>query len=236
MPIIESVHVDDPITQGDVLQNVPLHRTLIADSEPRSVQSKSPLCMVISRPCGIAHKDDLLVAEIEKYDQSVPKGVESFAEALDYLQTQRDGTSSPDRFYLGEIPGKDGRYVARLDALFTLSVKDKANLLGFRIAGLNPDFQRDLHLRVFSAIASLGFDDVDWLPTADLEFLKTIGEGELAKLKSLAAAERASKAKQDFGSNRFDEKELFKLDRSIESLQAAMEPYMSKLSDRQAQK
>jgi hypothetical protein len=38
MPIIESVHVDDPITQGDVLQNVPLHRTLIADSEPKSVQ------------------------------------------------------------------------------------------------------------------------------------------------------------------------------------------------------
>jgi hypothetical protein len=235
MPIIESVHVEMPISQGDVLQQVPLHRTSIGDGEPHNVPSMSPLCMVISRPCGIAHKNDLLVAEIVKYDQSVPKGVESFVQALDYLKTQRDGTSSPDRFYLGEIPGKDGRYVARLDAIFTLSVKDKSKLLGHRIAGLNQNFQRDLHLRVFNAIASLGFDDIDWLPTADLEFLKAIGEGELAKLNSLAASERANKAKQDFGSNRFDEKELAKLERSIESLQAAMEPYTLKLHERQVQ-
>ncbi len=121
MPIIESVQAENPITQGDVLQNVPLHRTSIADGATKSVQSKSPLCMVISRPCSIVHKPDLLVAEIVKYNQSVPKGVDSFELALDFLRTQRDGVSSPDCFYLGEIPGYDGRFVARLDALFTLS-------------------------------------------------------------------------------------------------------------------
>lgn len=89
----------------------------------------SPLCMVISRPCGIAHKDDLLVAEIVKYDQSVPKGVESFEQALDFLVAQRDGIVSPDRFYLGEIPGREGRFVARLDSLFTLSVGDKGKTI-----------------------------------------------------------------------------------------------------------
>ena len=192
--------------------------------------------MVISRPCGIAHKDDLLVAEIVKYDQSVPKGVESFEHALDFLRAQRDGIGSPDRFYLGEIPGKDGRFVARLDSLFTVSVKDKSKLLGFRIAGLNSDFQRDLHLRVFNAIASLGFDDVEWLPTSDLEFLKTIGEGELANLRNLEATEKSNKAKQDFGANKFDEKKLANLERDIAKLEASMAPYLSKLADRHAKK
>lgn len=233
MPIIESIDAETPITQGDILQHVPLHRTSIADGEPKSLQSKSPLCMVISRPCSIAHKHDLLVAEIAKYNQHVPKGVETFEQALDFLTTQRDGVGSPDCFYLGEIPGQEGRFVARLDALFTLYVKDKTKLLDFRIAGLNAEFQRDLHLRVFNAIASLGFDDVDWLPTSDLEFLKKIGDGELAKLESLAADERASKARQDFGSNKFSEKKLTELEQSIATLHTAMEPYLFKLSHRQ---
>lgn len=235
MPIIESVNADNPITQGDVLQNVPLHRTLIADGDPKSQQSKSPLCMVISRPCGIAHKQDLLVAEIVKYNQSVPKGVDTFKQALDFLKTQRDGVVSPDCFYLGEIPNHEGRFVARLDALFTLTVADKSKLLDYRIAALNSDFQRDLHLRVFNAIASLGFDDVDWLPTSDLDFLKQIGDRELANLNSQASDERANKARQEFSSGNFSEKKLNELVQSIALLESAMKPYMSKLSERQTQ-
>lgn len=233
MPIIESCHAKNPITQGDVLQHVPLHRTLIAEGEPKSVQSKSPLCMVISRPCGIAHKQDLLVAEIVKYNQSVPKGVETFKHALDFLRTQRDGVGSPDCFYLGEIPNNEGRFVARLDALFTLSVTDNSKLLDYRIATLNADFQRDLHLRVFNAIASLGFDDVDWLPTSDLEFLKQIGDRELANLNSQAADERAAKARQEFSSSNFSAKKLNELEQSFASLGSAMEPYVAKLAERQ---
>jgi hypothetical protein len=232
MPIIEPVHADAPIAQGDVLCEVPLHRTLIADGDPRNERSKSPLCMVISRPCNLMHKSDLLVAEIAKYSRSVPKDVCRFDQALDFLKTQRDGIASPDCFYLGEIPGRDGRFVAKLDALFTLSVPDKRNLLKYRIASLNLDFQRDLHLRVFNAIASLGFDDVDWLPTSDLEFLKQIGEGELADLESQAADERAVKARQEFNSSKFSDKKLAELEQSISSLRAVMEPYLAKLSER----
>jgi len=236
MPIIESCHADNPITQGDVLQNVLLHRTLIADSDPKSVQSKSPLCMVISRPCGIAHKQDLLVAEIVKYNQSVPKGVETFKQALDFLRTQRDGVGSPDCFYLGEIPNHEGRFVARLDALFTLAIADKSKLLNYRIAALNVDFQRDLHLRVFNAIASLGFDDVDWLPTSDLKFLRQIGDRELADLNSQASDERATKARQEFSSSNFSDKKLNELEQSVASLESAMRPYVAMLAERQAQK
>lgn len=101
---------------------------------------------------------------------------------------------------------------------------------------MNSDFQRDLHLRVFNAIASLGFDVVEWLPTADLEFLKTIGDGELAILRNLAAAEKSNKAKQDFGSNRFDDKKLTSLERDIAKLEASMAPYLSKLAERHAKK
>jgi len=233
MPIIEPADVQTAVNQGDVLSKVPLHRTVIADGEPKSVPSKSPLCMVISRPCNLAHKQDILVAEIVKFNESVPREVEKFSQALDFLRTQRDGGGTPDCFYLGKIPGHEGRFVARLDALFTLSVKEKTKLLHHRIASLNPDFQRDLHLRVFNAIASLGFDDVDWLPTSDLEFLKQIGERELANLDSQAADERATKARQDFGSNKFNDKTLTGLEQRIASLRSEMEPYLTKLSERQ---
>ncbi len=65
---------------------------------------------------------------------------------------------------------------------------------------------------------------MDWLPTSDLEFLKQIGDRELANLDSQAADERAAKARQDFGSNKFSDKTLIGLEQRIASLRAEMEP------------
>lgn len=235
MPIIEPPDEGAAMAQGDVLFQVPLHRTLLSEGEPESKKSKSPLCLVISRPCNLAHKTDVLVAEIVKFDQSVPRGIERFDQALDFLKTQRDGVGSPDCFYLGEILGQDGRFLAKLDALFTIAAKDPSHLLKHRVASINPAFQRDLHIRVFNAVASLGFDDVDWLPTSDLVLLKTIGEGELAKLESDRASELAGQARQEFGSKPFADKKLKEVEASIAKLEGDMKPYLDQLEHRKAQ-
>lgn len=206
MPILEPPNPNAPLTQGDVLKEVLLHTTSKKWDENggRAESRDTQLSLVISRPCVAAHKSHVVVAAIRCRNERHPKDVNSFQQIRDFLTSIRDGTSSPDRFYLGQIPGQAvGRYYAELDSLHTIgvpSVNERTEILQkHRVATLTVEFQRDLHLRLFRSFASMGFDDDAWFADQDLEWVVSAGQSELsqidaeiAKLTAIAAGDVAS--------------------------------------------
>ena len=175
MPIIEPLFDRNAhLSQGDILKGVSLFLTTKTwDEGGGGKKTDHSLCLVVSRPCVAAHKEKIIVAAIERYKNKRPDQFESRVEARYYYEDIRDGFSAPDQFYLGQIPGYDGSFCARLDSLHTIQIpvdsQAKAEFASrFRIAVLSADFCRDLHLRVFRAIASLGFDDHRWFATDEL--------------------------------------------------------------------
>lgn len=190
MPIIEPAIPERPLSQGDVLKGVALFTTkdswAEAGGEPKRTTHK--LCLVISRPCVVGHKPNALVAAIEKMADNVPGDVKTFADVRDFLTDLRDGSDSPDVFYLGQVPGFDGRFAARLDSLHTVQIPEEANQRNFtdqkRIGRLNEDFVRDLHVRLFRAFGTLGFDDHRWMSTQDLGWLVARGRQEIHEARA----------------------------------------------------
>jgi len=236
MPILEIAIAASPLTQGDVLKGVDLFRTQIGETEAVHERSKAPFCMVLSRPCAVRHKAGILVAEISKYSQSVPKEVDTLLYVERFLRSLRNGGDSPDRFYLGEIPGEKGRFIANLDAVFTVCATEQSVLASKRIAALNRDFQRDLHVRLFNSVASLGFDDVDWLTDNDLDLVLTVGRRELSILGSQLADADAASARQAFGGQRSDESVRDKLRKQIDELEKSLAPYIKRRDERAAER
>ena len=84
----------------------------------------------------------------------------------------RDGSLSPDRFYLGPLPGTEQRLVAQLDAAATLELPEPPSLQEWlaeaRVATLEGDARRALSTRIYWAFARVGFDDHEWLPDPEL--------------------------------------------------------------------
>ena len=235
MPIIEIAHPDAPLSQGDVLSGLVLYET----DSAKDTHAKSPakFCLVLSRPCVAAHKQVITVAAIAKYAPNVPKDIETFEDRLAFLTEMRDGTESPDVFYLGQIPSLEGRYCARLDQVHSIKLPpsdpDSPFLAKHRIASLNSEFQRDLHLRVFRAFASLGFDDYKWFSDADLSLLVRFGEADLDRLKNNVGMQVKKEARQDLLSAPFGRKDLNEAEVKLAALQQAMEPYRLELARRQ---
>jgi hypothetical protein len=184
MPIIEVPSKDSPLTQGDIFKDL----TFFATSEDvwtggaKPIQRKVAGALIISRPCAIEHKNSVMVAEIEKYNELKPSDCKTFNDALDFLTDYRDGLDTPDRFYLGQIPALGaGRFRAKLDFVHTALIpKDRAKLQECRIGRLSIEFARDLHIRLFRSFASLGFDDQRWFADADLDWLLSMGNMDLA--------------------------------------------------------
>src|SRR5947209_7123743 len=118
MPIIEPPDPQLPLSQGDVLKGVALFITRETWAEAGGEYKKTShrLCLVISRPCVVGHKPNAVVAAVEKMEDNVPRDVETFKDILDFLTDLRDAPDSPDVFYLGQVPGFDGRFGARLDS------------------------------------------------------------------------------------------------------------------------
>ena len=200
MPIVLPVFDPNaPLSQGDILKGVPLFNTgKPGTAAPGAVQYKAPYCLVISRPCVTAHKDRVVVAAVERLAKSRPI-FEDFDEAKEYYEDIRDGKSSPDVFYLGQLDGEQGSFCARLDALHTIELPTESDparqafITATRVACLDTSFARDLHQRLFRAFASLGFDDQGWYSTDDLKVLVTLGEVAIARahaehLEALARA------------------------------------------------
>jgi len=240
MPIIEPPSDSQQLLQGDVLQGVRLYATgrSWADDGGTSRQSSHKFCLVLSRPCVAQHKKTVIVAAIEKYDDKVPKDVDSFTKVCAFLTAMRDGVGSPDRFYLGQLPGKQGRFCARLDALHCIEVpSEQQELSPFlrkrRIGTLNIDFVRDLHLRVFAAFASLGFNEESWLPDDDLNWLVKIAEQEVKEAELELQKARAEKAGRDAEGKQYAEGKIRQLEARVASLQNQIQPYANEKSLRE---
>lgn len=114
MPIVEPTSPSSALTQGDILRGVTLFSTKECWNEKSGEVAKAPfkLCLIISRPCNASHKPHIIVAGVEKYPDDMPREIDTFSKVLDFMIGARDGTSSPDVFYLGHLPGLSGRYCA----------------------------------------------------------------------------------------------------------------------------
>jgi len=204
MPILKEPSHDAPLTQVDILKGLALFATEANWEEDGGshYRVKSPLCMVISRPCAAIHRPQILVAEIEKIQAPLPKDLNTLEKVRRALEELRDGLGSPDRFYLGqEIPSfsVQGRFFARLDSMHTVKVPSSGKLAEFlrihRTATLAEEFRRDLHRRIFSSVATLGFDDHGWYPSQDLEWVIAVGKKELSEIEAQISAKEAEMKK-----------------------------------------
>ncbi len=191
MPIIEPVaNQTAPLSQGDILKGVSLFVTHEpwGDDGGGGRKTEHPLGLVLSRPCAAAHRNRVVVAAIEKY-KNPPPDFEDFDNAHEFFKEIRDGHTTLDLFYLGQVPGYEGSFCARFDSLHTIRIpSDQATMSTFlatrRIGVLNIDFARDLHLRIFRAFASLGFDDHAWFSTDDLRTLIMAADRDLRRLEA----------------------------------------------------
>ncbi len=202
MPIIEPPIPERPLAQGDILRGVALFLTKDSWTEAGGEHHKAPhrLCLIISRPCVVGHKPNAVVAAIEKMKDNVPDAVKTFEDIRDFLTDLRDGSGSPDVFYLGQVPGFDGRFGARLDFVHTIQIPDEADQRAFtdqkRIGRLHEDFIRDLHTRIFRAFSTLGFDDYRWMSTQDLIWLVARGRQEVLDAEAALQSGRTARAQQ----------------------------------------
>jgi hypothetical protein len=232
MPIIEVPEPRSPLSQGDILKDLDLFLTADGWGEKGGRPEKSPyhLCLVLSRPCVIEHKNTVIVASVEKLKDSPPRDANNFEAVLSFLTRLRDGPESPDVFYLGQIPGMSGRFAARFDLVHTIRLPpDGPERQSFvdanRIAVLNHEFVRDLHVRLFRAVATLGFDDHRWLSDSDLEWLVDSGRADLLKAQSKTQELRAKKSSLQAQGGRFEPKELDAAEEAEQALRESLRPY-----------
>jgi hypothetical protein len=152
----------------------------------------------------VGHKPHAIVAAVERYADRVPRDVETFDDIREFLTDLRDGT---DSLHTVELPEGD-------EALHPF-IQQK------RIGRLNIDFARDLHLRIFRAFASLGFDDHRWMSTEDLRWLVSRGRSEKTSAETaLRDAETALHAAQAQGFKNPNERQH--LERTVAAAQEAL--------------
>jgi hypothetical protein len=244
MPILIEASPNAPITQGDILSGLALFATEENWGETgSSYKVKSPLCMVVSRPCAVLHKRQIIVAAIERVVVPLPRDMKTVETVRQFLEELRDGGGSPDRFYLGQqIPNfrKEGRFFARLDSLHTVKVPPSEQLAELlrvhRIATLADDFRRDLHRRVFSAFATLGFDDFGWYPNQDLDWIIAVAEQEVSSLERDIKEKEAQISKNiaagEGSKNQGLNSEVDKLRGNLTEVRARVEPFKAERAKR----
>jgi len=212
------------LEQGDVLADI---QTFVADytsSEPAPVLDEG-IVLVVSRPCNALRAKRVVVAEVVKRSLSGLKGAETLRQFKDFFVAVRDGDGTPDTFYLGELePGND-RYFAKLDSLRTIQIPDDDKgrqefIKSHRRFKLNPEFARDLHVRLFKAFASLGFDDDAWWTNSDLDLVARKGEAEVAALRAVV---QGLEAQQDvLKTSDGSKKELKQLEEQLKEKRPAL--------------
>jgi len=239
MPITEPAPADAPLSQGDILQGIRLFATKESWSPfgGQASEKKPNLCLVLSRPCVAQHKEHITVAAIEKYWGTVPADVKTFDDVLAFLTETRDAHESPDVFYLGQIPTQSGRFCARLDSIHSVQIprvseQRTAFLQQRRIARLHAEFARDLHVRILRAFASLGFDDISWFSTEDLNWLVHKGRGELAAAQAELQQRQSAKAQKEFQSQTYPDQQIAEAQRTITAISEKLDPYAKELARR----
>jgi hypothetical protein len=247
MPIVLPPNEDAPLSQGDILAHVRCFATAGCWDAEGGLAEKAPfaICMVLSRPCVAAHKKTFIIAAIDQLKQSapqessadLPKAMAGFEKLLSFLTGIRDGRTSPDVFYLGQIPGQQGRYAARFDSIHSVQTprnpeEMKAFLKKCRIASLSIDFCRDLHVRIFNAFASLGFDDHAWFSTEDLKAVVDHGQADLAALEAELAKKVAAQSSHAAEGKSIPLKDLEAAQGKLEEFRLKLAPYQLELEKR----
>lgn len=235
MAIIEP-HVQGlPLSQGDILKGIRLflsrERADAGAFEP--AEAKFGMCLVLSRQCVVKHKQSLIVAGIVKYSEDVKPDM-SFEETVDFLETAREGVNTPDQFYLGHIPSQAGRFCARLDSLHTIELPKKpedrqAFVDAHRVARMNGDFVRDLHIRVHQAFANMGFEDYQWLPDEDLRLIVEKGNSELRMIQE---KQRMAQMTRESSGTKTDASQITKDQNIIGALSKKLQPYVEEWEKR----
>lgn len=235
MPITESPTPGEPLTQGDILQGIRLFfsKRGAAATWECAEDSKIDLCLVLARQCVVEHKKMLIVAAVDRYPKDTPNDLD-FKDVELFLEDLRAGNKSPDLFYLGQLPGMQGRFCARLDSLHTIEIPQipaerQTFVDGNRVAKLNMDFVRDLHMRVLGAFGNMGFEDYRWLSDADLKWLVAKGQAEIVKeqedQKTAALARKAEGKPTEVKQTNRDQN-------VIATLRKRLEPYAKEMARR----
>jgi hypothetical protein len=235
MPIVEAVAVDAPLEQGDILNGVPLFTTgeNWGESTPCLLPAgEYPFALVISRNCICVNKPVLLVAAVARYVKSLPTDAKTTDEVVEFLTQMRDGDAAPDRFYLGQLPGDpNNRYCARLDSIHSVQVPRKRldeELKSRRIGRISRDFINNLHRRIFSAVAQMGFDDYAWYSDKDLAWALATATAELTQTQAEFAAVDADKLA--------NLKEHTRLSKKLEKLKPVQKAFADEQARRDAAK
>ena len=188
----------------------------------------------------IEHKNTVVVATVQRLKDNPPRDANTFPTVLSFLLSLRDGLESPDVFYLGQLPGLSGRFAARFDMLHTIQLpasgpERQSFVDARRIAVLHVDFVRDLHVRLFRAVATLGFDDHGWLSDSDLDWLVESGKADLLKAQSKVQELRVKRSSQQAQGAPFDAKELERAEEAEQGLSELMRPYEQELLRRRGE-
>lgn len=186
MPILVPAVQGSPLSQGDLLKDVKLYFTSDAGGSTAAPHGRATFALVLSRPCVAVNKGRITVLAVEKLPHQIDKEVSTFQQLVRRVSAVRDADGT-DAFYVGEIPGGDGqRHAARLDFISTLEVPTDPSARGawtaaHRVATLHVDFRRDLHTRMFLAIAKQGFEDFGWYSNEDLQMIIDFGRAKVAE-------------------------------------------------------
>jgi hypothetical protein len=239
MPIVEPPTAGSPLNQGDILRGITLLVTKESWNEKGGDVARAPfkMCMIVSRPCVVDNKKHITVTGVDKYPDETPRDVNTFDKVLDFMTGARDGQTSPDVFYLGQLPGMRGRYCARLDSLHQIEIPiDPAVREAFvaktRVASLIPDFLRSLHTRLFGAFANLGFDDHRWPSTEDLKWIVMQGQADIAKQEGEVNQHHAQQLSREAEDKKFEPKPLTAAEQDLAILKARVKPYEQELARR----
>lgn len=239
MPIVEQPVAGAPLSQGDILRGVTLFATATSWDDRGGAAVKTPfkMCMVVSRPCVVDNKQHITVTGIDKYPDDTPREASTFDKVLDFMTGARDGQTSPDVFYLGQLPEMRGRYCARLDSLHPIEIPVNRDVRDAfvskaRVATLNPDFLRSLHTRLFGAFANLGFDDYAWPSTEDLTWIVKQGKADITKLTGEVEQLQAQQASREAENKRFELSPLTTAVEKLAILKAKVTPYEEELTRR----
>ncbi len=185
MGLIFEPEADAPLRQGDILEGVALYQT--ADDGEEAVPVDVDYVLVLSRHCNAVRKSAVIVAAItEVTPEDFAKLSElSLDETRRYLAAVRDGDGTPDRFYLGPLPGREPRRAcARLDLVYSIQIPENDSarrewIASRRRGTLSNEHRRHLHTSLLLAFGREGFDDYAWWPDGDLKIMIAAGKREL---------------------------------------------------------
>ena len=103
------------------------------------------------------------------------------------------------------------------------------------MARLCIDFARELHVRLFSTFASLGFDDVAWLTDDDLCWAIERGRIELADAEKSLAEKKSAKFQKGFESGQqFPEAQITRAEERVAQVRAKIAPFETELQKRES--